>query len=148
MKERFYREGSDYYRKRLVPYARLEVVEVPEAPAGLQGSPAEQKALEFEEKEITRHIREESYLIVLDARGENLDSPALASRLQKLQVEGKIKVDVIIGGPAGLAKNLKERANFCFSLSALTFPHRLARLIMLEQLYRSFKIIRGEPYHR
>lgn len=148
MKERFYREGSDYYLKKLAPYARLEVIEVPEAPPGLQGSPEEQKALAFEEKEITRHIREDTYLIILDAGGEILDSPALASRLQKLQLEGKVKADVIIGGPAGLAKSLKERASFCLSLSSLTFPHRLARIILLEQLYRSFKIIRGEPYHK
>ncbi len=148
MKERFYREGSDYYRKLLSPYARLKIIELPEAPPGLQGSPGERKALEFEEKEFIRHIREGAFLIVLDAGGEILSSPAFASRLQKLQLEGKVKVDVLIGGPVGLTERLKERADLCLSLSALIFPHRLARLIFLEQLYRSFKIIRNEPYHR
>jgi 23S rRNA (pseudouridine1915-N3)-methyltransferase len=148
MKERFYREGSDYYRKKLAPYARINIIEVPEAPPGLQGSPGERKALEFEEKEVIRHIREGTYLIVLDAGGKALNSPAFASHLEKLQLTGKVKVDILIGGPVGLAESLKERANLCFSLSELIFPHRLARLILLEQLYRSFKIIRGEPYHK
>ena len=148
MKERFYREGSDYYQKMLSPYIRLEIIEIPEAPPGLQGSPGEKKALEFEEKIFFRHLREDAYIIALDAGGERFSSPAFASHLEKLQLEGKFKVDILIGGPVGMSAKLKERSHLCLSLSDLVFPHRLARLIILEQLYRSYKIIRGEPYHR
>ena len=146
MKERFYREGSSYYSKMLSPYIRLEINEVPEAPPGLQGSL--KKALEFEENRLLRLLREDAYLIVLDAGGKRFSSPAFASFLQNLRLEGKVKVDIIIGGPAGLSPVFKERPDLCLSFSEMTFPHRLARLILLEQLYRSFKIIHGEPYHR
>jgi 23S rRNA (pseudouridine1915-N3)-methyltransferase len=148
MKEGFYREGSDFYKKKISPYARLEIIEVPEAPPGLQGSPGEKKALDFEEKMLLRNLREDAYLIILDAGGEKFNSPAFASHLERLQLEAKTKVDIIIGGPVGLSPELKKRPGLCLSLSEFIFPHRLARLIILEQLYRSFKIIRGEPYHR
>ena len=148
MKERFYREGGSFYTKMLSPYTRLEIIEVPEAPPGLQGSPGEKKALEFEANKILRFLREDAFLVVLDAGGKEFSSPAFASFLQNLRLEGRVKLDIIIGGPDGLSPLFKERSDLLLSFSEMTFPHRLARLILLEQLYRSFKIIHGEPYHR
>ncbi len=137
--------GVDHYVKRLQPYSRVEIIELPEAKTG--GSAGVLKALEDEGREILRHTREGAHMIVLDAAGQEMTTGQLASHLENLQLQGSTKVDFIIGGPEGLADEVKKKGTR-LSLSRLTFPHRLARLILLEQLYRCFKIIRGEPYHR
>lgn len=95
-----------------------------------------------------RYIRKEAHLIALAAEGRKMTSEELAFYLERLLIAGQAKVDFIIGGPSGLDEGIKKMADLCLSLSNLTFPHRMVRLILLEQLYRSFKIIRGEPYHK
>jgi len=148
IKEDFYKRGIEHYLIRLQPYTRVEVIELQESRAGEKSRFQVQKALEEEALEITKNIRDDAHLIALSAEGKAMASEELAFYLERLLVEGKSKVDFLVGGPSGLAENIKKRADLCLSLSALTFPHRLVRLILLEQLYRCFKIIRGEPYHR
>lgn len=148
IKEAFFRESAAHYQERLKPYARVKVIEVPEAREEDRGEAATRKALEEEAQAITRHLREDAHLVALSAEGKQMDSIGLASYLEELLTRGSSKVDIVIGGPLGLAPQLKKRADLLLSLSDLTFPHRLARIIILEQVYRSFKIIRGEPYHR
>lgn len=146
VKEHFYQRGIEHYLIRLKPYARIEVIELQEGKSGEKDSP--EKVLIEEANEIEKYIRSGALSIVLDAEGKKMRSEELADYLETLMIEGKSKIDFIIGGPEGLSKNIKKRGDLCLSLSDLTFPHRMARLILLEQLYRCFKIIRGEPYHR
>ena len=132
---------------RLKPYARIGVIELQEGKSGEKDS-SPPAALREEAQEIEKYIRNDAYTIVLTAEGRKMCSEELAYYLERLMIEGKSKLDFIIGGPDGLADSIKKRADLCLSLSGLTFPHRLARLILLEQLYRCFKIIRGDPYHK
>jgi 23S rRNA (pseudouridine1915-N3)-methyltransferase len=148
IKEIFFKRGIEHYLIRLQPYYRVEIVELPEAKAGGERSFQEEKTLEEEAREIVKYARDDAHMIVLAVEGKKMTSEEFAFYLERLLVEGKSKVDFIIGGPLGLAKNLKKRGDLCLSLSDLTFPHRLVRLILLEQLYRCFKIMRGEPYHK
>ncbi|MGI6307619.1 MAG: 23S rRNA (pseudouridine(1915)-N(3))-methyltransferase RlmH [Dethiobacteria bacterium] len=148
VKERFYQTGIAHYSIRVKPYCNLKITELPEAKWEKKRKFSEKKALEEEAGELSRYIRDGAHVIVLAAEGREMTSEELAFYLERLLIEGKVKVDFIIGGPLGLDERIKKRANLCLSLSNLTFPHRMARLILLEQLYRSFKIIRGEPYHK
>ena len=143
IKEHFYRMGLEHYLIRLKPYCTLEIIELPESKRKKKG-----EALKEEAEIIWKNTREVARIIALAAEGRAMTSEELASNLAKQLIDGKVKADFIIGGPLGLAEKIKNKADLCLSLSTLTFPHRLARLILLEQLYRSFKIIRGEPYHK
>jgi len=148
IKEPFYKEGAAHYQERLRPYARLKTTELAEAKEEGGGEAAIRKALEEEAQAISRQLRDEAHLLALSSEGLKMTSIGLASYLDGLLNAGKGKLDIVIGGPLGLAPDIKKRADLLLSLSELTFPHRLARIIILEQLYRSFKILRGEPYHR
>ncbi len=147
IKEHFYQRGIEHYLIRLKPYARISIVELQEGKTGTKDSSPGAALLE-EAEEIFRYMRGDASSIVLDAEGKKMRSGELAFYIERLMIEGKSKLDFIIGGPDGLADGIKKGGDLCLSLSSLTFPHRLARLILLEQLYRCFKIIRGEPYHR
>jgi 23S rRNA (pseudouridine1915-N3)-methyltransferase len=147
VKEHFYQRGIEHYLIRLKPYARIGVIELQEGKS-VEKDSSPPAALREEAQEIEKYIRNDAYTIVLTAEGRKMCSEELAYYLERLMIEGKSKLDFIIGGPDGLADSIKKRADLCLSLSGLTFPHRLARLILLEQLYRCFKIIRGEPYHK
>ena len=147
VKEHFFQRGIEHYLIRLKPYSSIEIVELPEAKGGEKDS-AELRALEDEAKEIERYLRNDAYSIILTPEGKKMGSEDLAFSLERLMVEGKSKLDIIIGGPLGLSKTIKKRGDLSLSLSDLTFPHRMVRLILLEQLYRCFKIMRGEPYHK
>lgn len=147
IKEHFYQRGVEHYLIRLKPYARISVIELQEGKSGEKDS-STSAALSEEAEEIEKYIRNDAHSIVLAADGKKMRSEELAYYFERLMIEGKSKLDFIIGGPNGLASSIKKRGDLCLSLSDLTFPHRLARLILLEQLYRCFKIIRGEPYHK
>lgn len=147
VKEHFYRRGIEHYLIRLKPYAKINVIELQEGKTVGKDN-FHETALHEEAEEIKKNLRGDAYSIVLDAGGKKMRSEELAIFLERLMIEGKSKIDFIIGGPDGLAKGLINNGDLCLSLSDLTFPHRMARLILLEQLYRCFKIIRGEPYHR
>lgn len=143
VKERFYQTGIEHYLIRLKPYCNVSITELAESKWE-----EKTKALEEEAGVISRNIRDGAQVIGLAAEGRAMTSEEFAYYIEKLLIEGKVKVDFIIGGPLGLSEKIKKKTNLCLSLSTLTFPHRLVRLILLEQLYRCFKIIRGEPYHK
>ncbi|MCG8401649.1 MAG: 23S rRNA (pseudouridine(1915)-N(3))-methyltransferase RlmH [Firmicutes bacterium] len=149
LKERHWREAALEYVKRLAPYCRLEIIEV--ADEGFAaGMPAaeEEKIKRLEWNRAARRLREGTYLIALDARGEQVSSEELSAQIHRLGVTGRSHITFVIGGALGLPPEALERAHRRLSLSRLTFPHRLVRIILLEQLYRAYKIARGEPYHK
>ena len=147
VKEKFYQQALDHYCRRLNPYARLEIVELAEGKETGRGAFARVNLLEEEAQKIGRHLRESAHMIVLSPEGQQMETEKLASHLKNLQRTNP-RIDFVIGGAIGLAGWIKQKSDLCLSLSLLTFPHRMVRVILLEQLYRSFKIIRGEPYHK
>ncbi len=148
LKESFYQKGVDHYLKRLSPYASIDIKEIPEAKEKGKGSSAEKQVLQEEGVAIQRYLRSDSVPIVLAPEGKSFSSAELALYLEMLPVRGKSKIDIVVGGPLGLSGEVKRKGELLLSLSELTFPHRLARLIIMEQLYRCFKINKSEPYHR
>jgi 23S rRNA (pseudouridine1915-N3)-methyltransferase len=144
LKERHWREAADEYLKRLAPYARVESVEVPDRDVTAD----ETRALEAEGADVLRAIRADSSVAVLRIDGRQRSSAELASWLEQLGTSGRPNVTFVIGGAAGLHPDVLARADETISLGPLTLPHQLARVVLLEQLYRAFRIMRGEPYHR
>ncbi len=148
MKEKYLQQGIDDYLARLKPYARVELLELAEVREVGEGEKARLETLDQEAERINRYVRQEAHKVILAEEGTMMTSPELSSYLEKLALAGKSKLDMVIGSYLGLSPSLKQNADLLLSLSALTFPHLLVRLILLEQLYRSFKIRRGEPYHK
>jgi 23S rRNA (pseudouridine1915-N3)-methyltransferase len=133
------------YSQRLQHYAKFDLVEVRDVVG--KGLP-EAAALAEEAKAIDQTLESNNYLVALDRAGKSISSEQLAQLLRKQIDAGIRKMDFIIGGPVGLDTQIIERANLRLSLSAMTLPHELARVVLLEQLYRAFTILRGEPYHK
>lgn len=149
LKEKFLITGINEYVKRLGPYAKVEVIEVNDEKAPEQLSEAEM--LQVKEKEgerILSKVSQDTYVIALAINGQMWSSEKLASELNNLATYGKSKVAFIIGGSLGLSDAVLKRSNAQLSFSKMTFPHQLMRLILVEQVYRAFKINRGEPYHK
>lgn len=144
LKERHWREAADEYLKRLVPYARVEVVEV----ADRDVSADEARALEAEAADVLRAIPDNSTVAVLEIGGRSRSSEEFASWVESLGMDGRPNLTFVIGGAAGLHPRVFDRADERVSMGPLTLPHQLARVVLLEQLYRAFRIIKGEPYHR
>lgn len=142
IKERYLQEGIAEYRKRLRPYARLTIEEVPDEPLRDGG----RKAKEIEGERILARAGAPAYLAALDRGGKVYSSEEFAAWLGEREMAGK-EVVFVIGGTTGLSEQVLEKADACLSFSRLTFPHQLFRLFLLEQIYRAFKILRGEPYH-
>lgn len=148
LKEKHWRSAVAEYAKRLGAYCRLEIIEVPdEGFAGnLSASGAEKiKAVEWER--AARRLREGTYTVVLDVHGRQVSSEELAARVDRLALTGRSDITFIIGGALGMPQDALYRADWRLSFSRMTFPHQLMRVILLEQLYRAFKISRKEPYH-
>lgn len=149
LKEKYLKDGIGEYAKRLGRYCTLELLEVEDEQAPESLSPAEEIAVKVREGDrLLRKVREGSLLAVLDLKGEKLSSEAFAARLESFFVSGKSHITFVIGGSLGLDEGLVRKADFRFSMSDLTFPHQLVRLILSEQLYRAFRIMKGEPYHK
>jgi 23S rRNA (pseudouridine1915-N3)-methyltransferase len=150
LKDKHWREGVADYAKRLRAYTPLEIAEVPESRLAEGASPAEElKALAREGEALLSKLKgREERVVALDRMGEPLDSLELAGWLKGQILDGQKETAFIIGGPLGLSPFVLERADLVVSLSRMTFPHQMARLILLEQIYRAFRIMRGEPYHR
>jgi len=142
IKERYLKEGIAEYQKRLRPYTRLVIEEVPDEPLGKEPK----KAAEGEGNRLLQKIGAGAYVAALDRQGREFSSEELASWLAAREMEGK-EVVLTVGGAAGLSLPVLTRANEKISFSRLTFPHQLFRLLLLEQIYRAYKILRGEPYH-
>ncbi len=142
IKENYLKEALQEYQKRLSKYVKLDLIEVKD----INISDIKKSLLE-EKEEIFRYIKEQDYVITLEIEGKSLSSLELADMIEKL--EGRFaNIVFIVGGSNGLDKSIKERANFSLSFSKMTFPHQLFRLLLLEQIYRSYKIINHESYHK
>ncbi len=149
MKEKWMQAGAAEYIKRLGSYDKIEVVEVADEKAPESNSEAENEAVKKVEGErLLKAIRMQDYVILLDLRGKTLDSVQLSEKIQDLQSHGKSRIDFVIGGSLGLSSELISRADCRWKLSDNTFPHQLCRIIVLEQIYRAFRILHHEPYHK
>lgn len=149
LKERFYTEAVAEYEKRLNAFCRLELIELPEERLGERPSAAEiEAALEKEAQQIEKKLLRDGKLICLCVEGEQLDSESFAGLLVRAENSGKPRISFVIGGSFGLASGLKAKADYRMSMSKMTFPHHLARVMLAEQIYRGFQIKEGTRYHK
>lgn len=146
LKERFWREACDEYLKRLRPYAKVQVTELPDIDPGRAGGEAQARAQEGEH--ILDMLPDTGYVIALAIEGMQRTSEQMSEHIDELGIRGTSDIVFVIGGSTGLSSAVLERANEKLSFGAITLPHNLARVILLEQLYRVFKISRNEPYHK
>lgn len=149
VKEKYLRDAIAEYEKRLKPYANLTTYELKEA--RLSANPSEkdiEQAIEIEGQEILGKINPRAYVCALCVEGKQLSSEDISARMDSITVDGYNDLVFIIGGSNGLSPEVKKRANLKLSFSKMTFPHQLMRVILLEQIYRGFRILRGEPYHK
>ena len=148
LKEKYWRDAAGEYEKRLSRYTKFETIELPDLPEPANSSPAiEQQIKEKEGTAILAKIRPEDTVIALCIDGKQLDSVQLSRKLTQIQDSGK-RIVFVIGGSLGLSEAVGARANVKLSFSPMTFPHQLARLMLLEQVYRACKIAAGERYHK
>lgn len=149
MKERYLKDGISEYVKRISRFAEVDTIEVDDehAPENLSGA-QESQVKQREAERLLKRVKDNSYIILLDLAGEQANSEALSSKLENIMLNGNSHITFIIGGSLGLDKSLIEAADYRMCLSKMTFPHQLARLILLEQIYRAFKIINNETYHK
>lgn len=149
VKEKFYREALAEYAKRLGRYCKLEIVEVEdEKTPDRAGAAVEQLIRKKEAERILKHIREDACVITLEILGKEYDSEQFASELERMTIQGISHIQFIIGGSLGLHEEIKKKADQAVSFSKMTFPHQLMRVILLEQIYRGYRIIHREPYHK
>lgn len=149
IKEKFFRDAVAEYEKRLSKYCRLEILEVADVRTPEGASPLqEDKILEKEAGRILDKIRDDALVCTLEIMGKKMSSEGLAKWMQQLAVQGCSSITFVIGGSLGLHRSVRERADLALSFSDMTFPHQLMRVILCEQIYRSFRIINGEPYHK
>ncbi len=149
LKEKYWRDACAEYGKRLGSYCTLNIIELKEAPLRANPSAADEEAVKSAEgKEILRRIAPGDFCVSLEIKGKRFSSEALAQKLDDLAISGKSTVDFVIGGSLGLSAEVSRRADLKLSFSDMTFPHQMMRVILLEQIYRSFKINRGETYHK
>jgi 23S rRNA (pseudouridine1915-N3)-methyltransferase len=149
VKEKFLQEGIAEYQKRLRPYVKLQVVELAEEKRPQQASPAtESAAMGKEGDRILAAISEGSFVIALDVKGQSWSSEELAAMFREWELAGQNQLAFVIGGDLGLSPAVYARSNLRLSLSKMTFTHPMARLLLLEQLYRACRINSGEPYHK
>ncbi|MCC8151958.1 MAG: 23S rRNA (pseudouridine(1915)-N(3))-methyltransferase RlmH [Lachnospiraceae bacterium] len=149
IKENFYRQAVDEYAKRLSRYCKLKIVEV--ADERTPDAAGEALVRQIKDKEggrLLAQIRESTYLIALVIDGKKLDSVAFSEKLQDLGLHGKSDIGFVIGGSLGLSDAVLRRADLKLSFSDMTFPHQLMRVILLEQIYRAYRILNHEPYHK
>lgn len=149
IKESYLREAIAEYSKRLSRYAELQIVEVADEKTPDDASPAtDVKILQTEGERLLRALRKDAYTVVLAIDGKGLSSVQLSEKIDALTVSGVSHIQFVIGGSLGLAPEVIAAADFRLSFSAMTFPHQLMRVILLEQIYRAFRIRTGEPYHK
>ncbi len=149
LKEKHYREAVAEYATRLSKYCRLDMVEVPDEKAPESMSAAQELIVRQKEGQgILRHIKEDTYVIALAIQGKMLSSEGFADLINQLGIKGRSSIAFVIGGSLGLSDEVMKRADYALSFSPMTFPHQLMRVVLLEQVYRGFRIIKGEPYHK
>ena len=149
LKEKYLKQGLQEYMKRLSAYANMEIIELPDEKAPENMSEAQQEEVKRKEGEkILSKISSDTYIISLEIMGEMISSDKFAKKIENLMIHGKSKIAFVIGGSLGLSKDVMERSDYALSFSKMTFPHQLMRLVLVEQIYRGFRIMKGEPYHK
>jgi 23S rRNA (pseudouridine1915-N3)-methyltransferase len=146
IKEKFLKDGIDEFLKRLSPYASVEIVEL--NPIEIKDENLTSKILDEEGENILSHIKDDSFVITLEIKGKQLSSEELAQKINDITVSGVSELVFVIGSSCGLSPKVSTRADFKLSMSKMTFLHQFARLILVEQIYRAFKILKGEKYHK
>lgn len=149
IKEKYLKDAIAEYSKRLSRYCKLEILEVADekTPDGASEI-VEENIREKEGERILKLIKEDAYVITLEINGKMLTSEELADRIETLGIQGKSHLVFVIGGSIGLGREVLRRSDYALSFSKMTFPHQLMRVILLEQIYRSYRIINREPYHK
>ena len=146
IKEKFLKDGIDEFLKRLTPYASVEIVEL--TPIEIRDENLIQKALEQEGEKILANIKNDSFVITMEILGKQLSSEDFAQKINEISMSGISELVFVIGSSCGLSPIVSNRANFKLSFSKMTFLHQFARLLLVEQIYRAFKILKGETYHK
>ncbi len=149
LKEKYWTMAVEEYSKRLSRYCKLELIQVPDEKTREGASMAEEEAVKVKEGErILSKIPESAYVIALAIEGKQLDSVAFAEKIQDLGLHGVSQIVFIIGGSLGLSEAVMKRADYALSFSKMTFPHQMMKVVLLEQIYRAYRIVSGEPYHK
>ena len=149
IKETYLKQAIVEYTKRLGKYCKLEIVEVADEKTPDHASAMMENVIRAKEAErILKHVKEDAYVITLEIDGTQLSSEELAEKIEKLGVQGISHIVFIIGGSIGLGEEVLQKSDYALSFSKMTFPHQLMRVILLEQIYRSYRIMSGEPYHK
>ena len=146
IKEKFLKDGIDEFLKRLTPYTSIEILEL--TPVEIKDENLTQKALEQEAEKILANIKPNSYVITLEILGKQLSSEDFAQKINEITISGISELVFVIGSSCGIANSVSQRADFKLSFSKMTFLHQFARLILVEQIYRAFKILKNETYHK
>ena len=149
IKEKYLKDAIAEYSKRLSKYCKLEIVEVADEKTPDNASETVENQIRAKEGErILKYVKDDAYVITLEIKGRQVTSEELADKIDTLGIQGTSHITFIIGGSIGLGEEVLERSNYALSFSKMTFPHQLMRVILLEQIYRSYRIIHGEPYHK
>ena len=149
IKEKYLKDASAEYSKRLSKYCKLEIIEVADEKTPDNASEVVEDSIRSKEAErILKYVKDDAYVITLESGGKQLSSEELADKIDKLGIQGTSHIIFIIGGSIGLGKEVLNKSNYALSCSKMTFPHQLMRVILLEQVYRSYRIISNEPYHK
>lgn len=149
IKEKYLKDAVTEYSKRLSRYCKLEIIEAADENTPDHASVAVEDAIRAKEGErLLKHIRDDMYVITLEIGGKMLTSEEFAEKIETLGVQGKSSIAFVIGGSIGLGKEVLKRSDFALSFSKMTFPHQLMRVVLLEQVYRGYRIVNGEPYHK
>ncbi len=149
VKEKFYRQAINEFEKRLSRYCKLEIIEVQDEKTPDNASETEEMQIkEKEGQRLLKYIKEDAWVCALAIEGKMLDSVELSQKMEQLGIRGTSHMIFVIGGSLGLAEEVLKRADFKLSFSKMTFPHQLMRVILLEQIYRGYRIMQGEPYHK
>ena len=148
IKEKYFRDAIAEYQKRLSRYCKLQMIEVADEKTKENASEAENDLIRKKEGErLLKHIKDSDYCITLEIDGKMRTSEGLSKEIDRLGLAGKSSLVFVIGGSIGLDTAVLKRSDYALSFSKMTFPHQLMRVILLEQIYRSYRIMRGEPYH-
>ena len=149
IKEKYLKDAINEYSKRLSKYCKLEIIEVADEKTPDNASEVVEEGIRNKEGErLLKYIKDDAFVITLEINGKLLTSEELSNKINKLGIGGTSHIIFVIGGSIGLGKEVLKRSNFALSFSKMTFPHQLMRVILLEQVYRSYRIINNEPYHK
>ena len=149
IKEKYLKEAIAEYTKRLSKYCKLEIIEVADEKTPDNASETVEEQIRIKEGErILKYVKDDAYVVTLEIKGKQISSEELADKINSLGISGTSHIVFIIGGSIGLGQDVLNRSDYALSFSKMTFPHQLMRVILLEQIYRSYRIIHNEPYHK